>query len=247
MKLTVVIPTYNEAENVGPMAQALFDLGLPDLDVLIVDDESPDGTGRIADELAAQHPGRLHVCHRAGPRGLGRAYLDGFRWALEHGADSIVQMDCDFSHSPRYIPQFLDHVQDYDVVVGSRYVVGGKTDERWSWGRWLLSWWANRVYTYLILGCRVKDATAGFKCWRRQTLMGLGLGRVRSQGYVFQVEMAYVTERLGYRVLELPIYFEDRRVGHSKMTMPVKIEAALRVLEVRWRHRHLRPRDRLAV
>ena len=229
------------------MAQALFDLGLPDLDVLIVDDESPDGTGRIADELAAQHPGRLHVCHRAGPRGLGRAYLDGFRWALEHGADSIVQMDCDFSHSPRYIPQFLDHVQDYDVVVGSRYVVGGKTDERWSWGRWLLSWWANRVYTYLILGCRVKDATAGFKCWRRQTLMGLGLGRVRSQGYVFQVEMAYVTERLGYRVLELPIYFEDRRVGHSKMTMPVKLEAALRVLEVRWRHRHLRPRDRLAV
>jgi dolichol-phosphate mannosyltransferase len=229
------------------MAQALFDLGLPDLDVLIVDDESPDGTGRIADELAAQHPDRLHVCHRAGPRGLGRAYLDGFRWALEHGADSIVQMDCDFSHSPRYIPQFLVHVQDYDVVVGSRYVVGGKTDERWSWGRWLLSWWANRVYTYLILGCRVKDATAGFKCWRRQTLMGLGLGRVRSQGYVFQVEMAYVTERLGYRVLEIPIYFEDRRVGHSKMTMPVKIEAALRVLEVRWRHRHLRPRDRLAV
>lgn len=229
------------------MAQALFDLGLPDLDVLIVDDESPDGTGRIADELAAQHPGRLHVCHRAGPRGLGRAYLDGFRWALEHGADSIVQMDCDFSHSPRYIPQFLDHVQDYDVVVGSRYVVGGKTDERWSLGRWLLSWWANRVYTYLILGCRVKDATAGFKCWRRQTLMGLDLGRVRSQGYVFQVEMAYVTERLGYRVLEIPIYFEDRRVGHSKMTMPVKIEAALRVLEVRWRHRHLRPRDRLAV
>jgi len=229
------------------MAQALFGLGLPDLDVLIVDDESPDGTGRIADELAAQHPGRLHVCHRAGPRGLGRAYLDGFRWALEHGADSIVQMDCDFSHSPRYIPQFLDHVQDYDVVVGSRYVVGGKTDERWSLGRWLLSWWANRVYTYLILGCRVKDATAGFKCWRRQTLMGLDLGRVRSQGYVFQVEMAYVTERLGYRVLEIPIYFEDRRVGHSKMTMPVKIEAALRVLEVRWRHRHLRPRDRLAV
>ena len=228
------------------MAQALFDLGLPDLDVLIVDDESPDGTGRIADELAAQHPGRLHVCHRAGPRGLGRAYLDGFRWALEHGADSIVQMDCDFSHSPRYIPQFLGHVQDYDVVVGSRYVVGGKTDERWSWGRWLLSWWANRVYTYLILGCRVKDATAGFKCWRRQTLMGLDLSRIRSQGYVFQVEMAYVTERLGYRVLEIPIYFEDRRVGQSKMTMPVKIEAALRVLEVRWRHHHLRPRDRLA-
>jgi dolichol-phosphate mannosyltransferase len=246
LKLTVVIPTYNEAGNVGPMAQALFGLDLPDLDILIVDDESPDGTGRIADALAAQHPGRLYVCHRAGPRGLGRAYLDGFRWALDHGADLIVQMDCDFSHSPGIIPQFLQHIQDCDVVVGSRYVAGGQTDERWSWGRWLLSWWANRVYTYLILGCRVKDATAGFKCWRRQTLMGLDLSRIRSQGYVFQVEMAYVTERLGYRVLEIPIYFEDRRVGHSKMTMPVKIEAALRVLEVRWRHHHLRPRDRLA-
>lgn len=229
------------------MAEALFDLGLPGLDMLIVDDESPDGTGRIADELAAQHPGGLHVLHRAGPRGLGRAYVDGFRWALEHGAAFVVQMDCDFSHSPRYIPQFLEHVQDYDVVVGSRYVPGGKTDERWSWGRWLLSWWANRLYTHLLLGCKVKDVTAGFKCWRRETLQGLDLRRIRSQGYVFQVEMAYVTERLGYRVLELPIYFEDRRIGHSKMTMPVKIEAALRVLEVRLRHRHLRPGDRVIV
>jgi dolichol-phosphate mannosyltransferase len=229
------------------MAEALFDLGLPGLDMLIVDDESPDGTGRIADELAARHPGGLHVLHRAGPRGLGRAYVDGFRWALEHGAAFVVQMDCDFSHSPRYIPQFLEHVQDYDVVVGSRYVPGGKTDERWSWGRWLLSWWANRLYTHLLLGCKVKDVTAGFKCWRRETLQGLDLRRIRSQGYVFQVEMAYVTERLGYRVLELPIYFEDRRIGHSKMTMPVKIEAALRVLEVRLRHRQLRPGDRVIV
>ena len=229
------------------MAEALFDLGLPGLDMLIVDDESPDGTGRIADELAARQPGGLHVLHRAGPRGLGRAYVDGFRWALEYGAAFVVQMDCDFSHSPRYIPQFLEHVQDYDVVVGSRYVPGGETDERWSWGRWLLSWWANRLYTRLLLGCKVKDVTAGFKCWRRETLQGLDLSRIRSQGYVFQVEMAYVTERLGYRVLELPIYFEDRRIGHSKMTMPVKIEAALRVLEVRLRHRHLRPGDRVIV
>jgi len=247
MKLTVVIPTYNEAENVGPMTNALLELNTPTLDILIVDDESPDGTGRIADDLALQHPGRLHVLHRTGPRGLGRAYVDGFRWALEHGADFIVQMDCDFSHSPAYVPQFLDHIRDCDVVVGSRYVSGGKTDEQWGWGRWLLSWWANSIYTRLLLGCGVKDATAGFKCWRRETLQGIDLSRIRSQGYVFQVEMAYVTERLGYHVLEIPIYFEDRRVGHSKMTMPVKIEAALRVLEVRWRHRRLRPSDRLVV
>jgi dolichol-phosphate mannosyltransferase len=229
------------------MAEALLGLGIPGLDVLIVDDESPDGTGRIADELAAEHAGRLHVTHRAGPRGLGRAYVDGFRWALEHRADHIVQMDCDFSHSPSYIPQFLEHIQGCDVVVGSRYVQGGQTDARWSWGRWLLSWWANRLYTRLVLGCRVKDATAGFKCWRRETLQGIDLSRIRSQGYVFQVEMAYVTERLGYRVLEVPIYFEDRRVGRSKMTMPIKIEAALRVWDVRWRHRRLRPGDRLVI
>jgi len=247
LKLTVVVPTYDEAENVMPMTEALFGLGIPGLDMLIVDDASPDGTGRIADELAAERPGRLHVIHREGPRGLGRAYVDGFRWALEHGADLIVQMDCDFSHSPSYIPQFLDHMRDYDVVVGSRYVQSGRTDERWSWGRWLLSWWANRLYTRLILGCTVKDATAGFKCWRRETLQGIDLGRIRSQGYVFQVEMAHVAERLGYRVLEIPIYFEDRRVGRSKMTMPIKIEAALRVWDVRWRHRHLRPGDRLVV
>ena len=247
MRLTVVIPTYNEAANVGPMAGTLFGLGIPGLDILIVDDESPDGTGRIADGLAARHPGRLHVVHRAGPRGLGRAYVDGFRRALEHGADFIVQMDCDFSHSPSCIPQFLEHIRDYDVIVGSRYVEGGVTDERWGRGRWLLSWWANSVYTRLILGCKVKDATAGFKCWRRETLQSIDLSRIRSQGYVFQVEMAYVTERLGYRVLEIPIYFEDRRVGRSKMTMLVKIEAALRVFEVRWRHRHLRPSDRLVV
>ena len=212
VKLTIVIPTYNEAENVRPMTEALFGLGISDLDILIVDDESPDGTGRLADELAAEHPGQLHVMHRAGLRGLGRAYIDGFRWALEHGADYIVQMDCDFSHSPAYVPRFLEHVQDCDVVVGSRYVPGGKTDEDWGWGRWLLSWWANSIYTRLILGCKVKDATAGFKCWRRETLQGINLERIHSQGYVFQVEMAFVTERLGYRVLEIPIYFEDRRV-----------------------------------
>ena len=245
-QVAVVIPTYNEAENVGPMAEALLALGIPRLDILFVDDASPDGTGRIADELAAAQPGRISVLHRAGPRGLGFAYVDGFLLALDRGADLIVQMDCDFSHSPTYLPQFLDRIRDYDVVVGSRYVAGGRTDEGWSWARWLLSWWANSVYTRLILASRVRDVTAGFKCWRRQTLVGIGLTRIHSQGYVFQVEMAHVTERLGYRVLEIPIYFEDRRIGRSKMAMPIKLEAALRVWELRYRYRHLRPSDRLA-
>lgn len=247
MRLTVVIPTYNEADNVVPMAEALLGPGLPELDILYVDDASPDGTGRLADGLAEEYPGRVAVLHRTGQRGLGRSYVDGFGWALDHGADLIVQMDCDFSHSPRYILEFLDHIRECDVVVGSRYVAGGKTDEGWGFGRWLLSWWANSVYTRLILGCRVKDVTAGFKMWRRETLLGIDLGRIRSQGYVFQVEMAYVTEKLGYRVVEIPIYFEDRRIGQSKMTVPVKLEAAMRVWELRRRHRHLRPGDRLAV
>ena len=236
-KLLVVIPTYNEADNLPAMAGELLALDLLGLEILIVDDNSPDGTGEIADDLAERHPDHVHVLHRAGKLGLGTAYIAGFNYALEHGADLIVQMDADFSHSPIYIPQFVEAIDGYDVVVGSRYVTGGRTDERWSWWRYFLSWWANSVYTRLILGVKVKDATAGFKCWRRATLEGIGLERVRSNGYVFQVEMAYLTEKLGYRFLELPIYFEDRRIGQSKMTVPVKIEAALRTWQLRWRHR----------
>jgi dolichol-phosphate mannosyltransferase len=233
----VVVPTYNEADNLPAMAGELLALDLPGLEILIVDDNSPDGTGEIADDLVGRHPNHVHVLHRPGKLGLGTAYIAGFGYALEHGADLIVQMDADFSHSPSYIPQFIEAIDGYDVVVGSRYVAGGRTDERWSWWRYLLSWWANSVYTRVILGVKVKDATAGFKCWRRTTLEGIGLERVRSNGYVFQVEMAYLTEKHGYRVLELPIYFEDRRIGQSKMTVPVKIEAALRTWQLRWRHR----------
>jgi dolichol-phosphate mannosyltransferase len=238
MKVTVVVPTYNEADNLASMVESLWGLGLPELGVLVVDDESPDGTGLIADRLAADGPGRLHVLHRKGPRGLGRAYIDGFRWALAHGAEAVVQMDCDFSHAPSDVPRLLARLPEVDVVVGSRYVRGGQTDEGWGLGRVLLSWWAN-LYARAILGSAVRDITAGFKAWRRAALEGIDLGTVHSQGYVFQVEMAYVCQRLGYRVLEVPIYFEDRRIGKSKMTVKVKLEAALRVWEVRWRHRHL--------
>ena len=246
MKIVVVLPTYNEAANLAKMANALWALPLPALEILVVDDASPDGTSRLADELVAAHPGQVSVIHRPGKLGLGMAYLQGFRRALDGGAEAIVQMDADFSHSPKYLPGFVAQLGQYDVVVGSRYVSQGRLDESWGMGRVLLSAWAN-LYARTLLGIRVRDATAGFKVWRRSTLLGIGLERIRSNGYVFQVEMAYVAERLGYRALEMPIYFEDRRIGHSKMTLPVKFEAAWRVWEVRWRPRHLTPADRKAV
>ena len=235
-QLVVVIPTYNERDNLPKITEALFALNIPELEILIVDDASPDGTGQVADQLAVQHPGRFHVIHRAGKLGLGTAYIQGFTWALEQGAQTIIQMDADFSHSPEYIPQFLEHIKDYDVVVGSRYVTGGRLDERWGWGRWFLSWWANSVWVRLILGVKTKDATAGFKCWRATALRQIGLDRIKSNGYVFQVEMCYVAEKIGLRIRETPIYFEDRRIGQSKMSGRVKIEAALRVFDIRKRH-----------
>jgi dolichol-phosphate mannosyltransferase len=236
----VVIPTYNEADNLPAIVGELWSLGIDGLAVLVVDDNSEDGTGRIADELARQYPDRFHVIHRPGKQGLGTAYLDGFRYALDHGADFVIQMDADFSHSPDYIPAMLQKCQEYDVVVGSRYVSGGRLDEKWSFWRYFLSWWANSVYSRVILNLKVKDSTAGYKCWRRQTLEAIDFDSIRSSGYVFQVEMAVVTEKLGFRPYELPIYFEDRRIGRSKMTVPVKFEAAWRVWEIRQRHRNLR-------
>mgnify|MGYP001612596038 CR=1 FL=1 len=243
MKTVVVLPTYNEADNLAALAAALWALPVEGLEILVVDDASPDGTGKIAEELAAAHPGRLHVIHRSGKAGLGTAYLQGFRQALQNGAEVVIQMDADFSHAPAYLPGLIEKLREWDVVVGSRYVPQGKLDERWERGRVLLSVWAN-WYARMILGIKARDATAGFKAWRRDTLLGIGLERIHSNGYVFQVELACVTERLGYRVLELPIYFEDRRIGHSKMTIPVKFEAAWRVWEVGWRHRHLTPEER---
>lgn len=241
MNAVVVIPTYNEADNLPTITAELLALGIDGLEILIVDDASPDGTGQVGDDLAERYPRTFHIIHRPGKMGLGTAYVQGFKWALEHGADFILQMDADFSHSPAYIPRFLEAIKDYDVVVGSRYVKGGQLDERWSLWRWFLSWWANSVWTRFILGVHTKDATAGFKCWRRRALEKIGLDRIRSNGYVFQVEMSYVAEKIGLQILEIPIYFEDRRIGKSKMTVPVKLEAAIRVFEIRWRHRHAEP------
>lgn len=243
-QLTIVIPTYNEAENLPALARALWDLPLPGTRLLIVDDGSPDGTGEVAEDLAREHPGQLSVIHRPGKLGLGSAYITGFRAALDAGAEAIGQMDADFSHSPHYLPGFLDMLELSDVVLGSRYVPGGSVDQRWSAGRRLLSSFGN-TYARVILGLKVRDATGGFRVWRRETLLGMPLDRIRSNGYVFQVEMGYVAQRLGYEVAEAPIYFEDRRIGQSKMSFRIQMEAALRVWQVLWMHRHLTPDQRV--
>ncbi len=241
MKTVVVIPTYNEADNLPLVTASVLSLGIPGLSVLVVDDDSPDGTGEVADKLAERNPGKVNVIHRTGQRGFGKSYISGFKWALEHGADRIIQMDADLSHSPSYIPEMLQKSMEYDVVVGSRYVQGGKLDERWSPWRHFLSWWANSVYTRLILGIKTKDATSGFKCWTRYALEAIDLDTIKSNGYVFQVELTYVSEKLNLRIIEIPIYFEDRHKGHSKMSTAVKLEAAWRVWEIKFRHRHVKP------
>jgi dolichol-phosphate mannosyltransferase len=238
-KIFVVIPTYNEAGNLAEMVAALFDLRLPRLELVVVDDNSPDGTGQIADELCGLHSGHMHVIHRPGKQGLGTAYWQGFRFALEREADYIIQMDADFSHDPGIIPLMLDRIEGCDVVVGSRYVAGGQLDPDWSWQRNALSRWANQIYVRFVLGLKVQDATAGFKCWTRQALITLLGQPVGSSGYVFQVEMAYLTEQLGLTALEIPIYFRDRQIGNSKMSNAIKIEAAWRTLLLRRQYRHL--------
>ena len=244
LPLTIVIPTYNEADNLAALARAIWELPLEGTRLLIVDDGSPDGTGDIAEDLAHRHPGRLQVIHRQGKLGLGSAYITGFRAALDSGAAAIGQMDADFSHAPAYLPGFLDMLKLADAVVGSRYVQGGSVDRRWGIGRKLLSAFGN-VYARTILGMKLRDATGGFRLWRRETLLGMPLDRIRSNGYVFQVEMAYVAQRLGYELAETPIYFEDRRIGQSKMSLQIQLEAALRVWQVRVMHRHLTPAHRL--
>ncbi len=245
MKTFVILPTYNEAQNLGPLVEQLLALPLADLNILVIDDHSADGTGQIADALRDKNPNRVWTIHRPGKMGLGTAYITGFHWAIEHGAEAIVQMDSDFSHSPKYLPQFVSRINEFDVVIGSRYVPGGKLDPRWSGWRYLLSKWANSIWVRLILGTQVRDATAGFKCWSRRALDRIALGEIRSNGYIFQVEMAYLSEKLGFSILEWPIYFEDRRIGESKMTVPVKIEAAWRVFQMRLRYGRLKKISRV--
>lgn len=212
-RLVIVIPTYNEAENIGLMVPAIHEV-LATADILVVDDNSPDGTGKIVEGLAAADP-RVHLLSRKGKEGLGRAYVAGFTWCLEHGYDVIVQMDCDFSHQPSYLPSLLGALQEADVVIGSRYVKGGET-ESWPLKRKVLSMGGN-LYARTILGMKVIDLTGGFKAWRRTALEAIGLQRVGAAGYAFQMEMNYRAHRAGLRIREVPITFPDRTRGESKL------------------------------
>lgn len=235
MKAIIVMPTYNEAENLPLMVSALLSLPLGGIHVLVVDDNSPDGTGEVAERLAQEHPGRVEVLHRSRKLGLGSAYIAGFRRALEMGAEAILEMDADFSHPPQCVPLLLEHLGEYDVAVGSRYVSGGTVDPHWSLGRKLLSWGGNR-YARVVTGLRVKDVTAGFKAFRKEVLTSLDLSRLRSDGYAFQVEMAYLCEKRGFRIKEVPITFGERSAGKSKMSGKIVWEALWRVWQMRWRY-----------
>lgn len=238
MNITVVLPTYNEAENLPQLVSALFMLPL-NLYLLVVDDDSPDGTGQIAEELALAHPGRIHILHRAGKLGLRSAYIEGFHKAFDLGAEAVVQMDADFSHDPQVLKEMARRIDDCGVVIGSRYVKGGSLDEQWPLWRKFLSAFGNN-YARTILQFPLHDVTTGFRMWRREALLNMPLDRIRSNGYIFLVEMAYVAFLMGYKIVEVPIHFEDRRFGKSKMSLKIQMEAALRIWDVRWHYRDMR-------
>lgn len=238
MKLTVVIPTYNEAGNLPALVSALFSLPLA-LDILVVDDHSPDGTGDVAEALAQEHAPRIAVLHRPGKMGLGTAYIQGFQYALQKGAEAIAQMDADFSHPPALLVKLMEALKECDVAMGSRYVRGGGVDQRWPLWRKSLSAFGN-LYARAILTLPVHDATGGYKIWRRETLQAMPLQSIRSNGYAFQIEMAYVAYLLGFTYREIPFYFIDRKWGHSKMSWNIQREAAIRVWHMRFEYRHLR-------
>ena len=230
MKTLVIIPTYNERENLVELLGRVFAQPVDDLHVLIVDDNSPDGTGALAEELKAKDP-RVDVMHRAGKLGLGSAYVAGFRYALERDFGAVFEMDADFSHNPDSIPEFLRELETADLVVGSRYLYG-VTVVNWPLLRLVLSYGAN-LYTRIITGLPLKDATGGYKCFRRQVLQALDLRRVRSDGYGFQIEINFKAWRKGFRIKEIPILFVDRRAGTSKMSRRIVWEAAWMVWRLR--------------
>jgi len=229
VKALVVIPTYNEKENLVPLLGEIFAKDLP-LEVLIIDDNSPDGTGAVADEIQASNS-RVHVIHRAGKMGLGSAYVVGFKYALARDYDAVFEMDADFSHSPDSLGEFLRELETADLVLGSRYL-HGVTVVNWPLSRLILSYGAN-VYSRFVTGVPVKDLTGGFKCFRRTVLEAVDLERVRSDGYGFQIEMNFKAWRKGFRIREIPILFVDRRVGESKMSRRIVWEAAWMVWRLR--------------
>jgi len=221
-KILIIIPTYNEAQNIAGLISAIFGLGIQNLEVLVVDDNSPDGTYRIVHSLQ-EKDNRVHLIVREKKMGLGSAYVTGFRFALKRGYDYIFEMDADFSHDPKEIPNFLFKMDDYDLVIGSRYVQGVNV-VNWPLSRLILSYTAN-LYTRVITGLPIKDCTSGFKCFRREVLQAINLEKVSSDGYSFQIEMDFKAWKLGFRLHEIPIIFVDRFVGHSKMSKKIIREA----------------------
>ena len=238
MRITIVLPTYNEAENLPKLVSVLFSLPL-DLAVLVVDDNSPDGTGTVADELSEKNQDKLFVLHRAGKLGLRSAYLDGFEKAFGLGADAVVQMDADFSHDPALLTEMARRIASHQVVIGSRYVKGGSLAKTWPAWRKALSAFGN-FYARTILAFPLRDVTTGYRMWRREALQNMPLDCIRSSGYIFLVEMAYVAFLLGYDISEVPIHFADRRWGKSKMSLKIQMEAAIRIWHVWWHYRDLR-------
>lgn len=227
----IIFPTYNERENIEKIVHAVLPLD-PRIHCLIVDDNSPDGTGEIADRLADEQE-KVYVLHREKKEGLGRAYIAGFRWAIEHKFDFIFEMDADFSHGPEYLRNFLIEIQQHDLVIGSRYISGVNV-VNWPMARLLLSYYAN-VYTRIVTGLPLRDATGGFKCFRRTVLEAIDLDDVKSSGYSFQIEMSMRAWKKGFRIKEIPIVFVDRVAGHSKMSKKIVREAIWMVWLLRLR------------
>ncbi|GAB1471765.1 polyprenol monophosphomannose synthase [Chloroflexota bacterium] len=244
MRITIVVPTYNEAENLPKLVSALFSLPL-DLDILVVDDNSPDGTGDLAEELAKQHPDRINVLRRPGKMGLRSAYLNGFQKIFDGDAQAIVQMDADFSHDPGVLVEMVKLLETNDVVLGSRYVSGGSVDKKWPVWRKGLSAFGN-FYARTILGLPFHDVTTGYRMWRSETLRQMPFERIQATGYIFLVEMIYLAHCLEFKIGEAPIYFADRRFGKSKMSVKIQLEAAVRIWQVLWNYRDLRQAGRFA-
>ena len=217
-----MIPTYNEIENLKSLVESVLSLTPREVEILVVDDGSPDGTGQLADSLARQHP-RFHVLHRAKKMGLGTAYVNGFNWGLQRNYQSFVEMDADFSHHPKYLPKMIQLLEKNDVVIGSRYIEGGGT-VNWGLGRKILSW-AGSFYSRVILGAPIRDFTGGFNGWKRTILEKVDLPSLRSDGYSFQIELKYRAFLHRSRMIEFPIIFEDRKVGKSKMSRRIVFEA----------------------
>lgn len=225
----ICMPTYNEKDNIRLITAAIHET-VPDVHILVIDDGSPDGTGDIADEMSAEDD-RIHVLHRTEKAGLGPAYIAGFRWAMERGYGRIFEMDADFSHQPKYLPGMIAGLDDHDVVIGSRYVKGGGT-ENWGLIRRILSR-GGGIYARTILGVKIQDLTAGFIGWRTHVLEAIDLDTIEASGYVFQIEMKYRAHQRGFKIKELPITFPDREVGESKMSTGIAMEAITRVWKIR--------------